>query len=421
MSAVKSIVERSMIPAAIMVLWAALSWSVALAEDAAQTDTIVLKDGTSMRDCVVMDENWREVQAYRPADGQKVTLPQANVERIDFGAAPLLYRVAQTSLEQGRWQTAADTLAQVLNDESAKSKPWVKQYVLYDIAESRRVLAELAGDAAALQKVADAYAKLLQEVPETKFKHEALLAVARCAEEQAALAATADEKAAAVKRAEDAYRNFDETCKKDFTDAAFAAALALRAGQAQIGALSLKYQAAAGAENLAKLAAEFRALAGEAGRPEEIVLEANLWATKCDLVAADKSGADATGAVGELRAQMDKIAASGVSQGVQEMLLVKSYSALGDHYFARAQALPLDKPERKNLDSEAALSYLRITLMYPLTPGAEAQCQNAFYRSILIMKEMGEVYLAKNLYAAMGEKFSESDFWKNTASKMLTQ
>jgi hypothetical protein len=103
------------------------------------------------------------------------------------------------------------------------------------------------------------------------------------------------------------------------------------------------------------------------------------------------------------------------------MLLVKSYSALGDNYFARAQALPLDKPERKNLDSEAALSYLRITLMYPLTPGAEAQCQNAFYRSILIMKEMGEVYLAKNLYAAMGEKFSESDFWKNTASKMLTQ
>jgi len=421
MSAMRSIVGRSAMPAAFVAVWAVLCWSVALAADSPQTDAIVLTDGTSIKDCVVTDETWREALAYRPSDSTEVKLPQSGIDHVEFSAMPLLYKIGRTNLEQGRWQTAVDSFTQVLADESAKSKPWVKQYALYNVAESRRVLAELAGDASALRKAADAYAKLLQEVPETKFKHDALLAIARCAEEQAALAGTADEKAAAITRAEDAYRNFDEACKKDLTDPSFAAALALRAGQAKIGALSLKYLSAASADDFSKLAAEFRALAGEAGEPEEIALQANLWAAKCDLAAGGEGNANAPAAVKAIEDQIEKIAASNIADAKQQVMLVDAYSALGGHYFALAQMQLADKPERKDLEAKAALAYLRIALLYPLTPGAEAQCQNAFYRAILIMKERGEVYLTKNLYAAMGETFAESDFWKNTASKMLTQ
>jgi hypothetical protein len=84
------------------------------------------------------------------------------------------------------------------------------------------------------------------------------------------------------------------------------------------------------------------------------------------------------------------------------------------------QALPAGDPARRNLYYEAALAYLRVVMLYPSAAGAEAQCQFAFYRAALIMKELGEVYLVKRLLAEMGEKFGESDFWKNTASKMTS-
>jgi hypothetical protein len=433
MAVIKSMTMRRLVPIVLAILCAALFSGAARAEDPAQTDTIFLTDGTSVKDYVVTDENWREVQAYRPSDGQTVTLPETTVERVEFNSPPLLYSVGLAALKQSRWQTAADSFAQALADETAKPRPWVKQYALYNIAQCRRILAELAGDPAAFDKAVEAYSTLLKEVPETKFKHDALLAIARCAEEQAALAANPDDKTAAIKRAEEAYGNFEQTCKKDFADAAFAGTLALRDGQAQIGALLLKYLSAASAEDFTKLAGEFRALAAEAGAPQEIALEANLRAALCDLAAATRSSiepraagdeshaADGPASVKEVEDAIGKIAASGISEAAQQAMLVEAYSALGDHYFTLAQAQQQDHPERRELDSMAALAYLRIVLMYPAAPGAEALCQHAFYRAVLIMQEMGEVYLAKNLHAEMGQRFAESDFWKNTASKMLTQ
>lgn len=398
----------------------ALFCSSAFGESPTQTDTIVLRDGGTITDCVVMDEDWREVTAYRPSDSQTVTFPRKDVEQIEFNTAPLLYRVAMTDMSKGRWRNAADTLAQVAGDaEAVKAKPWVKQHALYGIAEARRVLAELGGDSAALGKAAEDYSRLLREAPETRFKHDALLALARCAAEQAAFAGGAEEKAAAVKRAEEAFTNYEETCKKDFADAAFAAALAERLDEARLGRLELKYSGAAGADDLAKIGGEFGAIAGEAGKGEEIALEAGVWAGKCALDAADKSGADATGAVGELGALIDKIAASGLEQGARERLFVQAYLALGGHYYERAQALTAGDPNRRNVLYDSALAYLRIALLYPLAAGAERECQDAFYRAVLIMKELGEVRLAKSLLGAMGEKFEQSDFWKNTASTMM--
>ncbi len=108
-----------------------------------------------------------------------------------------------------------------------------------------------------------------------------------------------------------------------------------------------------------------------------------------------------------------------MGQSGGKRLLVQAYSALGDHYFSRVQALAAGDPSRKNLYYEAALAYLRIVMLYPVVSGAEAQCQSAFYSAAVIMKELGEVYLAKSLLETMGEKFGESDFWKNTASKLM--
>jgi len=412
---------RGVTTTACVVLLAACFLGAGAAEDATQTDTIVLRDGTSVQDCIVIDEDWRTVQGYRPADGQKVTYQQASVEKIDYRTAPLLYKVAQTNLQQGKWSTAIETLGQVLADEGAvKGKPWVKQYALYNIAESRRLLAELAGDAGGLRKAAEAYSSLLQGVPETKFKHEALYGRARCVAQEAALLPAGDEKTAAIQRAGEAYRGFEEACKKDLADAAFAASLQLYLGQGQLGEISLKYITASKADELTVLAGEFRKFAGGAGLPGEIALEANLWAARCDLAAADKGGADAGAAVKAVEAQIGKIAASNASQDTEERLLVQAYSALGEHFFSRVQALPAGDPARRNLYYEAALAYLRVVMLYPSAAGAEAQCQFAFYRAALIMKELGEVYLVKRLLAEMGEKFGESDFWKNTASKMTS-
>ena len=394
---------------------AASAWS------AVEPDIVVLKQGDSSREYVVTGETWRDVQVLRIADGRKSTLPQAGVARVDYSDVPERYSLAITNIGRSRWLAAAADLEQALkNYDSGKNRSWIRQYALYHLAECRRVLAELAADTAALREAADTYAQLLRDVPDTKFKHAAMLAGARCALKIAEMTEDEEARATAAKEAEAAYTALARAAAGDFKGEEYAKAREIWQRRARLGRAALDCILAGGAEEMRKAAGEARGLASGADS-SETGMEAMIWACRCELAAGRMDGTDDASALETTRQVIKGIVASVRDENARNRLLVLAYSVIGGHYYELMNETARDDPARRNYGDEAALAYLRVALLYPSTSGAEAECQDAIYRTALIMRERGEFRLAGKLLLIMKQKYADSALWKNTGSKMLAE
>ncbi len=383
---------------------------------------VLLPRGDLLDEYVVTGETWLNVSTMRIIDGKVATLPQSSVLRVNYGDIPDAYDLAMVNRKRSRWRTASANLEQVLKEyDAGEDRPWIKQYALYHLAECRRILAEPAGDTAALQDASDVYARLLREVPDTKFKHDAMLAVARCAMKIAEITKDRDERAAAAGKARAAYAALAEAAAGDFEAEEHAKARELWLRRARLGETSVNCLTAENADAMKKAAGQLRALAAEARRVDEVALGALIRASWCELAATRMEGGDDAESVKDAGELIKRILASDISDAARDRLVVAAYFVMGGHYYERALATARDDPAREERLDEAALSYLRIVILYPATAGAEAENLNALCRTALMMKERGEFRLARELLEIMGRRYAESDLWQKLGSKMLSE
>ena len=144
-----------------------------LALSAAADEIIVLR-GKNLTDVSVREETFKEITYRRAGVRVNQTIDVADVKEVIYSRESEHYANAMHELSMGNFKGAALAFqAAAANPPSTMS--WIKQYGLFNAAESLR----LARDYDAAVK---AYDKLLADVPNTRFYGDALLQKAMCFE-----------------------------------------------------------------------------------------------------------------------------------------------------------------------------------------------------------------------------------------------
>ena len=132
---------------------------IASGQPKAEPDKIIFADDKQPSiEVMITKESFKEVIGTLSGSAQRYTLGE--IREIVHAEAPPSYQSGETHREKGEWENAVAAFERAARD--ANARPWVKQYAYFQIAECRR----LQGDAA---KALQAYDRLLQEFPDTRF------------------------------------------------------------------------------------------------------------------------------------------------------------------------------------------------------------------------------------------------------------